>query len=416
MEDCKEVVVCVLLFCFYFTVVGQNDVVGTLEKSYDSLFTELNNVNRSIDKKNYANIVINKAKEDSNRDMLIAGYHTQAILYNDQTMLAYCDSIIALTKTSSDTYYPRNAYKLKGDYFFNNKNYSKSLDNYLEASFYADQHNNLEYILQSKYDIGTLKRRINEKNEALSIFKEVLQMSLKTSVEIDSITVLLTITSIANIYNDLEQPDSSYYYNNMGYKKAIKFNEERFAKHFSLNQGVTQYFKKQYERAIDSLEKHTPYFENIPNTNNLPYAYYYAGKSHQKLGNVKIAINYFKKVDSLFVDNHNVYNISRKSYDELIKHFKGENELKNQLYYINQLIKVDSLLHEEELYLSKGIYKEYDIPQLKSEKAEIQKQMLQSDSLFKKAIAIGLILLVVTLLVLIYQYRKRISDKKSLML
>jgi AraC-like DNA-binding protein len=413
MGGCNITILAILCFCCSFIAMGQNVVDSLRGKTYNELFTLINQSKKFEEFNLLSDALIKKAKNESNTEFLIGGYNVKAYIYNDYTMIKYCDSIIDLTSNYIIGASPMDAYLMKGNYYFNLKNYPLALDNYLMVSNYAIQNNNNEYIIKSKYSIAGLKRRINEKDEALKLFKECLSLTLINDSVFDEYSYLKSIISISNIYIDLEAADSSSFYNKIGLKESKKFGEERLYRHFSLNEAVCSYFQNNYKAAIDSLHKETLYFENVANTNNLPYAYYYTAKSYQKNNEEKDAINYYKKVDSLFKKNEAVYNISRKSYEELIKHYRKEKDLKNQLYYINQLIKVDSLLHEEELYLSKGIYKKYDIPQLEAEKKSILQQMDKNDSVFKKILIVGIVLLLISFIIIFYQHYKKISYKKK---
>jgi AraC-like DNA-binding protein/tetratricopeptide (TPR) repeat protein len=413
MGGCKGVLLSIGFVLCSFMVLGQEEVDSLLNKSYDELFIELNKSNNLTLKDRYARAIIKKAKKEENNELLIAGYHTQAIIHNDKTMLFYCDSIIALSVSNYNEMYPIEAYQLKGDYFFNKKNYNKALDNYLEVSSLAEKTNNEKYILKSKYDLGNLKRRIDEKEEALILFKEYLSYSNKNPSLLDTLTYLNIISEVAHVYNDFKSTDSSSYYNKQGIKEAERLKKDSYVKHFSLNEGVSHYLKGNYKLAIDSLKRNIPYFESNNISTNLPYAYYYYGKSHSKLSQIEKAVIYYKKVDSLFKLDNAVYSISRDNYNQLISYYKQKRDLENQLYYINTLIKVDSLLDIENLYLNKTIYKEYDIPQLESEKEMIQQQMDENDLLFKKVILAFTILLAVSLTVLFFQYYKKTVYKKK---
>jgi AraC-like DNA-binding protein len=413
MGNYNTTLLAILCSCCCYFAFGQEDPSGLENLTFEELFIRVNKGKSFEEIDKIANTIVKKAKKENNYLFLIGGYQTHALIRNNDSVLIYCDSIINLKSKSPNPAFIREAYQIKADYFFNNNIYDRSLDNYLKVAEYAESENNIDKIIKSKYDIGTLKRRIGEKEEALNLYKEGYNYVIKTNKKLDTTLYLSVLTAIANIYNDMQQGDSSSFYNKLGMKVAAKYGKESYVKHFSLNEGVSLYYKGQFPAAIDSLEKHAPYYENKEDTNNLPYAYYYSGKSHQELGNEKAAIRYHKKVDSLFKKNEAVYNISRKSYEELIKHYRKEKDLKNQLYYINQLIKVDSLLHEEELYLSKGIFKEYDIPQLESEKEMILQQMGEKDLLFKKIILAFTILLAISLIVLIFQYYKKTVYKKK---
>lgn len=413
MGSCiKTVLSVLLLFCSLF-VFGQEEMDSLEFSTFEELFRQVNKAKTIEEVSTVANQIIKKAKAEDNLNYLIGGYQTHALIRNDDSKLVYCDSIINLKNEVVNPLFIADAYQLKADYYFNNNNFNKALDNYLIVSEYAKDLKDNQYIIKSKYDIGTLKRRINEKEEALSLYKESFEYSQNNRDQLDVTTYLSTITAIANIYNDMEQGDSSSYYNKLGIKEAKKYNITSYNKHFFLNEGVSLYYKKQYQAAIDSLEKHTPYYESKEKAHNLSHAYYYSGKAYQKLDNNRVAINYFKKVDSLFEKKIKVNNIFQKTYEELIRHYKQEKDLKNQLYYINQLIKVDSLMHKEELYLSKGIFKEYDIPKLESEKASILKEMNKSNSIYKKVLIIGIVLLVFSLIIIYYQHLKKTSYKKK---
>jgi AraC-like DNA-binding protein len=403
----------ILCSCCCYFAFGQEDPSGLENLTFEELFVRVNKGKTFEEIDKIANTIVKKAKKENNFLFLIGGYQTHALIRNNDSVLIYCDSIIKLKSKSPNPAFIREAYQIKADYFFNNNIYDRSLDNYLKVAEYAESENNIDKIIKSKYDIGTLKRRIGEREEALNLYKESYNYVIKTNKKLDTTLYLSVLTAISNIYNDLEQPDSSSYYNKLGYKKAKEYNKEIEAKHFALNQGVSLYFMGNFKEAIDSLEKHTPYYEGTVARRNLSLAYYYTGKSYARLNKHLKALHYYKKVDSVFLDKNMISAISRGAYNELIQYYKGKKDLKNQLLYVNQLIKVDSVLHDEELYLSKGIYKEYDIPQLESEKKMILQQMNENDLLFKKIILAFTILLAISLIVLFFQYYKKTVYKKK---
>ena len=70
-------------------------------------------------------------------------------------------------------------------------------------------------------------------------------------------------------------------------------------------------------------------------------------------------------------------------------------------------MKVDSILHLEEIYLNRNIFKEYDIPKLTSEKKEILKAMKGNKTLFHRIIITISTILLITLIFLFYQNNKK---------
>jgi AraC-like DNA-binding protein/TolA-binding protein len=386
---------------------GQKGIDTLKGNTFLELFEIINNCETLKKKTFYTNYLIKKAKNEKNEKFLIAGYHTQAIIHNDDVMLKFCDSIIELTSINEDEVYPLEAYQLKGDFYYKRKKYKTALDNYLQVSFYANKYKNKKQIFDSNYNIGIIKRKINEKESALVLFKENYQFALKNLDEIDTEDFLLSITSLANIYNDLNLPDSASTYNKKGIYESKRLKNKAFFNHFSLNEGVSFYYRNDYNKAIDSLEKYIPYFENNKRKANLSIAYYYCGESYLALKNESKAILYFKKLDTVFQVNKSIYPVSRNAYEHLISYYKKKGDVNNQLVYINKLLKVDSILHSQEIYLNKKIFKEYDIPKLKSEKETILKAKKETEINFFVILSIVLTLLLIITGFLIYQNKKR---------
>jgi AraC-like DNA-binding protein len=402
----------IIILLSSFLANGQHLIDSLNNKTYAQLFQDLNNKKSFSEKDFYAKFIIKKAKKENNNKYLIYGYHTQAILYNDENSIKYSDSIISLSTKNSDRTYPLEAYQLKGDHYFNQRDYKKALNNYLKVSEYANIYKNKKSIIKSNDNIGSIKRKIGEKNSALKLYLKNLDYFNEKPRELDTIGYLNCLTSIANIYNDMELGDSSSYYNNLGYKVSKKLNNRWFSNHFSLNEGVSLFYKKEYVTAIDSLEKHIPYFEKTTHKINLSLAYYYCGKSYQELDKIGNAVKYFKKVDTVFQVVNSIYPNARGAYEELITYYKQKNDLKNQLLYINQLIKVDSIFYSNALFLNRKIFKEYDIPKLNAEKEKILSQLEKDTTRFRNKLAIMSSLLAISLLFLIYQYNKRKIYKK----
>jgi AraC-like DNA-binding protein len=404
MEVCKRIVI--VLFCFFsFAALGQQEVYILLSAPYDELFTSLTKADSLTQKKTCALTVINKAQLEGNPDLIITGHHTQAFIHNDQTMIFYCDSIIRMSESNNNEICPIEAYQLKSDY--------NALDNYLEISSIPQKADNEKHILKSKCVIGNLKRKNDKEEEALILFKEYLVYSNKNPSLLDTLSYSNTISEVAPVPNDFKSIDSPSYYNKQGINTTERLKKNSYVKDFSLNEGVGNYLHGNYKLAINSLKRDIPYYESNNVSPNLPYAYYYYGKSKNKLSQIEKAFVYYKKADNLFQLNNAVYSIARNNYNQLISYFKQKRDFKNQLYYISTRIKVDSLLDVENFYSNKTIYKEYDIPQLEEEKKRILQEMSENDSLFRKIIGVSIILLAISLLLLFFQYyKKTVYEKK----
>jgi AraC-like DNA-binding protein len=387
---------------------GQKGIDTLKGKSYTYLIQKILSKDNNFKTKDFlSNYLIKKAKREKNTKFIIGGYHAKAYIYDDEIMLKYCDSIIALSESYSDESYPLEAFQLKGDYFLRNKRYKKALDNYLKVSFYANKFKNELLVFNSDYNIGIIKRLINEKESALKLFKKSYLFAKNNTTKIEEEDLLISLKSLANIYNDLNLPDSSSYYNKIGIEESIRTNKIRYFNHFSLNEGVSLVLKRKYKKAIDTLEKYIPYFENKNRRTNLSLAYYFCGEAYLNTANKLKAINYFKKLDTIFQNQNSIYPESRKGYEHLINYYKKKKDLNSQLEYINKLMKVDSTLHSQEIYINKKIFKGYDIPKLKSEKEAILITKQETEIKFLIILSLTLALLIVITGFLIYQNKKR---------
>jgi hypothetical protein len=380
------------------------------KKSLEVLFNEAQKTNNKTKKIEYLQDFVSLAKKEKKKNKIFAGYYLLASAYNNQTKLTYLDSIINVTKNAPTKNYPSIAYNAKAIYLQNQGLNQKAIDNFLLSNKYAYVGNNETIINLNNFAIASVKRTIEEYEEAKILFKKTLNFS-----NVKNISSLNTISliSLSNVSYELEEVDSATYYNKLGISKTLKNNDVKNYHHFAVNQGIVHYIKKEYDIALDSLLKHKPYFLKNKDSINLSYIHFYLGKIYQDKGDKELATKYYKKIDSLLNLKLNLTPKFRESYVYLINKFKQENDLKNQLFYIERLLDFDSVVYSKTNYLSKTIFKEYDIPNLKKEKKNIVKKMNDDHALFVKSISIIGALLGIAILFLIYQSYKRKQYKKS---
>lgn len=382
-------------------------------QEYQELYTLFINAKKAGDKLAYSNTLLQKAKQEKDTAMILAGYRMFSVTYTDERVLLYSDSIIALKKNKSDNNYPAIAYEKKGDFYYDKRVYKLALDNYLKFSYFAKKHNQEQMIYNANYNIGVIKRRTENLKEALELYQSNYAFTKQNKGKVSNQVYLNSITAIANVYNDMEEGDSASYYNKLGYKEAIRLKNEQFKRHFAINEGISKYYQQKIIVAIDSISKHIPYFENLHDYDKLSFAYYYNGEAYWKLDKKEIAIEYFKKVDTAFQKTQSLFPKLRKAYVRLDEYYKEKEDAVNQLQYKNQLTKVDSILNSDEFYLSKTIFKEYEIPKLQAEKETILAEKQQQKNIFKKVIIALVILLLVVLIGFSIQYKKRkIAQKR----
>ncbi len=382
----------------------EDESIAKEYRKLHSLFIEATSFKEKL---NYCNIFLKKAKQEQDRSMILAGYRMFSVTYTDENVLVYSDSIIALTKNNSTKHYPAIAFEKKGDFYYDKRAYRNALDNYVQFAKYARKHQQEKMVFNANYNIGVLKRRTGNYKEALALYHDNYKYTRQHRDSVTIRTYLNSITAIANVYNDMEIGDSASYYNKLGHKEAIRLKNERFQYHFALNQGIAEYHKQRFKIAIDSIEKYIPYFENLNDYDKLSFAYYYIGETYWELDKKEKAMHYFKKVDTTFQKTQSLFPLLKRAYIRLDTYYKEQGNTEQRNHNLKRYIIVDSVINSGDLYLSKTIYKKYEIPKLLAEKKSILSEKQQQKSRFNKIVILLSILLFLVLIGFSLQYKKR---------
>lgn len=396
-----------------FLGFGQTDIDSLQQKTYTELLTIFNSESDLKKRINSTKAWIIKAKRENNRKKIVVGFYNSAQLYDDITKLRYCDSIIVLTSENSYTYFPTLAFLTKAYFYHEKGDFKKAIDNYLLANKYAKNNDNTDMIITSNYSIGTIKRKIGEYEGALKLYRENLPYAKRVLTENNSSDhYLTTLIAISNVFYELKSLDSASYYNHFGVVESLRLNNTPSFHHFAANEGIVHYLKGNLDIATDSIKKHNIFFRKLNDITNLSYTYFYLGKIYSDKNEEIRSINYYKKVDSIFQIEKDVSPHIREGYENLINHFKQSNDLKSQLFYINRLMTFDSIINSNDVYLSKKIFKEYDIPKLISEKKFILGKMKEEEEKFNRITVLFFIILLITTSALIIQNRRRKRYKR----
>jgi len=404
------------LFFFFFLcsciAISQNETDSLRLLDIDTLLNRYRASKDVVKKEAYANAALQKSKTSNNTLSVIQSYHMLALIYKDEKTLKYCDSIIYLSKDLNDSIYPTTAYLIKGNRFYLERNFKKAIDNYLDANEYATKNYNKRFVIQSNYSIAILRDLIGEHEIALELHQKNYFESKNDVKRVGVNSYLAYIFALANSYNELKVLDSASYYNNLGVKQSLEAKSSKDYNHFVLNEGVTLFYKERFVRSLDSINKALPYFETSDDAANRAIGYFYKGNCLLKLGKDNEALGFFKKVDSIFLEDYDLMPKLRGAYEFLIRHYKEEGDQDKQLTYIERLISFDSILNSNEVYINKNIIKLYDIPELISEKERLISNLETSKKTSWKVISGLSILTSILLLGFYYQYKKRKLYKK----
>jgi len=398
----------------FFSIIFFSQQIFSQVFSTDELFELYEKADSKEKRIEFAKAFLKQSKKESNKKRIVTGYYLLAYENKNELRLSYLDSIIELTRDKPIGHHPAIAFNEKAKHLQKNGQFKKAIDNYILSNKFASFSNDKYLSFNNSFNIATIKRFIGEYQESINLFRKCLSFIAK---EINNPqfhnSYLKTVVSLSNGHYELRNLDSVAYYNKLGILKSIEYRNIGVYHHLCLNQGIVDYLKGNDEAALDSINKHKSYFLKKNDSINISYIHFYLAKINSNRGLISKAVSNYKKVDSLLSFKKDLTPKFRNSYIFLINHYKKERDLKQQLFYVNRLVSFDSIINSKTNYLSKTIFKEYDIPNLKLEKEKIKKEMDQQLVSFRNQIFFILFLLLLTVIFLVYQYQRRKIYKRK---
>jgi AraC-like DNA-binding protein len=335
----------------------------------------------------YADTYYKKSKLQKNEIIKANGLYMAAyVSEKDDVLLTFTDSIIALSKNKSNFFYPAKAYILRSIVFFSSDHLNKALFNILEAEKYSDKSGNTEQKILINQQIGLIKIELGKPQEALPLILENYKYyKYKKS---SSPYYIYSAWILSNVYNRIRKPDLALYYINIFFKNTKK--DDPYYKYFLLNKGISYHIKKLYSKSNLSLDKSILLLKN--DKINLAISYYYRGENVMKgEKNILKSKEYFEKVDSILITTNEFTALLRNNYLNLIEISKTLKHDKEQLYYLNRLIKIDERLNEKNVVVGDNINQNYNTPHLLSEKEKVIAKINQEKYIY---IGIGFIVFI----------------------
>lgn len=366
----------------------------------------------------YVNQYIKKAKSEKNYSELFQAYK-DAILYSENQKMIYADSALVAAKKSENSDLIGNAFLTKGSvYYFNQRKFQFALEEYLKAYEYLKDSKNEYLKYRNIYHIGVVKSYLGYYDEALEIFEQCINF-FEAKIDGD-INDNLVFNNTKGYLNSLHQAIICYQMlnknaeaTNLLQKAAEKTpkTKEFYLEnsYFTKSLGVSEFKKKNYKKAIYYFDKALPELLKVNDFTWASYIYFYKGKSYELLGDLNLEVENYRKVDSIFNKNKFILPELRSNYEELIEYYRKDNNHKEELYYTNQLLKVDSVIASDFKHLSSRVYKEYDTKMLLETKENLEK----TNSYSKLLIFICLAIITALGIVMYYRIRKQRNIQKN---
>ncbi|GGX33144.1 helix-turn-helix domain-containing protein [Aquimarina muelleri] len=403
---------------FYPQNINLAEISMLSQKPYTELSEAYNlQINDSIISRSYAIAYLKKAKKNNDIIKKADGYYMLAEISERSKALLYADSIIQLTTSKEGIKYPAEAHIFKARLLGSQGRYRKSMEELVIANSYANKNENIDQQYRIKYFIGLLKNNLGEYKETLYTFKSI-EKYYRSKFEEDNYknryNYIKSIYALGNAYNDNKNYDSAYYQNKKGIDLSLKSQDSILYPNFLLSSGVTNYYTKQYQSAVDSISKFIYIYGNDTNISKIYFTTsdLYLGKIYFEQNEIDKSIHYLKKVDSTTFAQKNFFPNLRSAYEILIKSYKQKENIEKQLYYIDRLLKFDSISSKEFKHLYKTINEEYSTPNLIYKKQEIIDSLKKNN---KNKIVVVIILSSVSLvliLILLFNNRKKKVYKK----
>lgn len=358
----------------------------------------------------FLNLYIAKAKKETNYKELTQAYK-DAVSFSKNDKIAYADSAIISAKKTYDNDILGSAYLTKGTvYYFNYKKFSPALDEYLKA-WKLLEHSEDKYLhFKNLYHIGVVKRYLGYYVQSLEIFEKCIQFyGGKQHTPYSNVKYNLKKGYLNSLHqsiislNELKRYDEAVERINNGLSEVegdLNFYLER--SYLFKDKGIVEYHQGKYNEAIASFRNALSGIEKKNDFASASVVYFYKGKSLLKINNTELAYQNFQRIDSIFVNNAFVLPEVRPAYEILIAKSNANGDIKKELYYTNQLLKVDKIIASDFKYLAGKIFKEFDTKELIESKEKLE------ESIFYGYIMVGLILFsLIVICIVIYVKRKK---------
>lgn len=412
----KKIFYLILFLSFNLIINGQNSAssLNYLHlKDYDELADLFyNNKPDTLKAITYANAYFSKAlKEKDTIEMLDGKYFLADIKNNEDIYLNYCDSLINLTRKNPNKNFPAAIHLTKSDFFFNKRDNIASLKELVFINKCLKKNKNDSLKILAAIRLATIKSSVGDDKESLTLYKEAYNYANeKKYLKNDNFSTLPLNISLT--YKAMNKIDSAYLYNNIAINLYKEKNDSISLGYSFYVLGALQEKKKEYQKSIKSFTKAIPSIIDDENFGTLTRLYTKIGTLFDSINDKKNTLKYHLKADSLNISKNIPSPSLAKTYQFLYNYNKEVSNLEKQLFYINKLLKIREYYLNEKNKINRIFTKEYDIPYLLSERKFIINTLKNKVERSKRNKLIYLSLIFITVLLIVYQFRKRNIYKK----
>ncbi len=357
----------ILLLIGFSVGLRSQDTLGSKTlKELDNLSIQALENNDIEKSRIYSSYQINKAKKLGDSLEVAKAFYTYLLSDDLEEGIRYSDSTIAYSKNSTHRAYPTYGYLIKGSKLFDLGRVDEAMENFVIAYDYATKKSYTSHLNSARLEMARAKSYLGQYYEALTLYKEDYQYSLKDTLsEKHRYNYINSLSNLSLGFLQTNSLDSALYYSKLGLKEA-KYGSDQYLKLVSAN-AETNYYAGKYDKALDSLIKYLHHFKG----NSLANKYYYVGKilMHQK--HDSLAVQNFLKTDSIVVTDNDPFPEVKDLYQEMASYYRKRNDVEKEIYYINRYIWADSVLTTYRNILNPLMTLKFDKPQMLAEKQRL---------------------------------------------
>ena len=396
-------------------------------KSYDSLFTELNNLYRTAWHENtyrmevLLSLMLEKSEQANNLERTIIIYHNFSVYLPHKTLkerIVYSDKATQLIADSKSIYpFSAQYFESNGTHYYRSGDYENAMKSYLKAYEYAEKLEDKRSQISIRNDIALVKSQTNNIEDALDIHLENLEVVENTPELNDDIRLLTNvIIGLARIYPYLED-----YENGLKYcKRLVDLGEK--TKHTNAQLfGMIGYaniysLTSENQKALALIDDIHKQFDEYLGINLKGYLLLYKSRALYNLGQYEEAIVHLMEIETL-KDTYGLNYIGlQEMYVLLAKSFQEKGDLENANMYFDQSLEVFEKNKKYRSALDREIFKRYDLLPFKKEIEDLSILAQLNKQRFKIALAGVLLLLILFPIIYFRQQRKNKRKFEALLI
>lgn len=281
----------------------------------------------------YSHAWLVKAKQEHNTIQLFEAYQNLLHLSPKSLRLFYADSILNIALSAKRNDLIGSAHLTKGIVFYGQNDFEHALDQYLLASTAVAQTKDEYLAYKIKFNIGTIKYYLGFYEEALGLLTDcsVYFKGKEPRPYLNSLHALALCQIRMHNYKDCSAT------NTIGIIAAAKTGTPDFIPYFNYAEGINLFYLGKYESSLQLLHNAMPAIALKKDKANESVLNLYIAKNLIALDKIDVALGYFKKVDTAFVQRAYIRPDLKDMYGLLMDYYKKKGDRTNELYYGRQL-------------------------------------------------------------------------------